>query len=115
VTSVSPGINCGADCTESYPDNSVVTPTAHPGLKSYLVSWSGGCVSIGALTAQVTMDTDKTCTATFGYPVGGVVLPVDRLGLVALRPGSGQAPWMGLVALAGLAALGVVVVRRRRR
>ena len=52
------------------------------------------------------MDADKTCIATFGYPVGGIVVPVDRLGLVA--------PWMGLAALAGLAASGVVAVRRRR-
>ena len=52
------------------------------------------------------MDANKTCTATFGYPVGGIVVPVDKAGLVG--------PWVGLVALAGLAALGVVVVRRRR-
>ena len=42
----------------------------------------------------------------FPEPVGGIVVPVDRLGLVA--------PWLGLVALAGLAALGVVLVRRRK-
>ena len=47
------------------------------------------------------MDADKTCIATFGYPVGGIVVPVNKVGLVA--------PWMGLVGLAGLAALGVVV------
>jgi hypothetical protein len=51
------------------------------------------------------MDGDKTCTATFGYPVGGVVVPVNRVGLAA--------PWMGLVALASLVALGIVVARRR--
>jgi len=39
-------------------------------------------------------------------PVGGIVVPVNRLGLVA--------PWLGLVALAGLAGLGVVLVRRRK-
>jgi hypothetical protein len=42
----------------------------------------------------------------FPEPVGGIVVPVNKLRLVA--------PWMGLVALAGLAALGVVVVRRRK-
>jgi hypothetical protein len=105
VTSDPVGINCGADCTEVYDIDTLVTLTAYPGVKSYLVSWSEDCVSTGALTAQVTMDDDKTCTATFGYPVGGIVVPVDKLGLVL--------PWMGLVGLAGLAALGVVVVRRR--
>jgi uncharacterized delta-60 repeat protein len=39
-------------------------------------------------------------------PVGGIVVPVSKLGLVA--------PWLGLVALASLAALGVVLVRRRK-
>jgi len=39
-------------------------------------------------------------------PVGGIVVPVDRLGLVA--------PWLGLAALISLAALTVAVVRRRR-
>jgi hypothetical protein len=29
------------------------------------------------------MDSDKTCIATFSYPVGGVVMPVDKLGLAA--------------------------------
>jgi hypothetical protein len=52
------------------------------------------------------MDADKTCTATFGYPVGGFVVPVDRLGLVA--------PWMGLAALA-VVAVAAVVVRKRQK
>ena len=64
------------------------------------------------------MDAHKTCTAIFGYPVGGIVMPVDRLGLAALRlvseATSGQAPWVGMVGLAAVAALGVVLVRRRR-
>jgi hypothetical protein len=105
VTSAPGGIFCGDDCTESYPDNTVVTLTAYPGVKSYFVGWSDDCSGTDP-TAQVTMDADKTCTATFGYPVGGIVVPVNRLGLLA--------PWMGLVGLAGLAALGVVVVTRRK-
>jgi len=46
-------------------------------------------------------------------PVGGVIVPVNRLELLALRLRSGRAPWMGMVTLAGLAALGVALVRRR--
>jgi hypothetical protein len=106
VTSDPAGINCGADCTEDYLKDTVVTLTAHPGVKSYLASWSGDCVSTGALTAQVTMDADKTCTAAFSYPVGGIVVPVDKVGLLA--------PGVRLAVLAGLAVLGVVLVRRRR-
>ena len=97
------GINCGADCTETYDGGTVATLTARPGVKSYLASWSGDCSGTG-LTTTVTMDADKTCTAPFGYPV--VVVPVNKLGLVS--------PWMGLVGLASLAALTVALVRRRR-
>jgi hypothetical protein len=39
-------------------------------------------------------------------PVGGIAVAVDKLGLLV--------PWLGLMALAGLAALGVVVLRRRK-
>jgi len=54
-------------------------------------------------------------------PVGGFILavvPVSKLELLALRPVSeaalGQAAWMGLVGLAGLAAVRVALVRKRR-
>ncbi len=99
------GIYCGADCTETYYTGTVITLTAHPGLESYFVSWSGDC-SGTERTTQVTMDGDKTCTATFGYPVGGLIVPVSKLELVS--------PWMGLVIFAGLAGLGVTLARRRR-
>ena len=102
VTSDPAGIHCGADCMEDYAADTVVTLTAHPGVQSYLVNWSGDCSGTGP-TTEVTMDADKTCTAIFGYPVGGIVVPVNKLGLLA--------PWVGL---AGLAGLGVVLVRRRK-
>ena len=105
VTSDPAGINCGADCTEDYVKYTDVTLTAHPGVKSYLASWGGDCTGSG-ITAQVTMDSDKTCTAAFGYPVGGIVVPVNKVGLLS--------PWLGLAALAGLAALGVALVRSHR-
>jgi hypothetical protein len=40
-------------------------------------------------------------------PVGGVIVPLNKLELLA--------PWLGLVALGGLATLGVVLVRSRRK
>jgi hypothetical protein len=52
------------------------------------------------------MDADKTCIAAFGYPVGGIVAPVNKLELLA--------PWLWLAVLALLAALTVALVRRRR-
>jgi len=45
-------------------------------------------------------------TITSGYPVGGIAVPVNKLGLLA--------PWLGLAALASFATLGVALVRRRR-
>ena len=103
VTSDPPGIFCGADCTGNYAG--VVTLTAHPGAKSYLVEWSGDCSGTELTTTVDMACADKTCTATFGYPVGGIVAPVNKLGLVA--------PWMGLASLMGVAA-GAVAIRRRR-
>ncbi len=101
VTSSPAGIHCGADCAGEFSGYTTVTLAAYPGVKSYFVGWGGDCDANG----QVTMDADKTCTVTFGYPVGGIVVPVDKLGLVA--------PWMGLAALA--AVVGVLLLQARRR
>jgi hypothetical protein len=60
----------------------------------------GTCTIIGAYGEN------RTCTATFGLPVGGIAVPVNKLGLVA--------PWLGLAALASLAALTIALLRRRR-
>ena len=58
--------------------------------------------------------TQTRCPPPHGAPAGGVMVPVNKLGLLALRLRSGQAPRMGLAALASLAALTVALVRRRR-
>ena len=56
---------------------------------------------------RYTLDGDKTCIAAFGYPVGGIVVPVNKLKLLA--------PWLWLAVLAFLvAALAVVLIRRRK-
>ena len=105
VTSDPAGINCGTDCTEDYALGTVVTLTARPGVKSYFVGWSGDCAGTEN-TTQVTMDADKTCTAAFGYPIGGVIVPVNKLKLLS--------PWVGLAALISLAGLTVALIRRRK-
>ena len=46
-------------------------------------------------------------------PVGGIIVPANKLGLVAPWLGL-VAPWMELAALASLAVLTVLLVRRRR-
>ncbi len=102
VTSDPAGIFCGDDCASNYFEGTHVTLTAYPGVKSYFVGWGGDCDADG----QVTMDTDKSCIATFGYPVGGIVVPVDRLGLVA--------PWIGLAAVVMVGAVAALLIRRWR-
>lgn len=65
VTSAPAGIDCGVDCSESYPHGTVVTLTATPdAATSSFAGWSGGgCSGVGPCLA--TMDADKAVTAMF--------------------------------------------------
>jgi hypothetical protein len=63
--------------------------------------------------ATIYLNPGETVTCTFTnalkppmIPIGGIIVPVNTVELLA--------PWLGLAALASLAALTVVVVRRRR-
>jgi hypothetical protein len=64
VTSSPAGISCGADCSEAYNPNTVVTLTATPPANSVFSSWSGACAGQGNPCA-ITMDSIKTATAVF--------------------------------------------------
>ena len=76
VTSAPAGINCGADCTEAYPYNTVVVLTATPAAGSVFAGWSGNAdCSNGA----VRLNAAKTCTATFN-PVPPQTLTVTKAG-----------------------------------
>lgn len=61
VTSVPAGIDCGADCSESYPAQTVVSLTATPAAGSLLGGFSG-CVGV---PCAVTMNISRTVTVTF--------------------------------------------------
>ncbi|OGP72780.1 MAG: hypothetical protein A2V86_08735 [Deltaproteobacteria bacterium RBG_16_49_23] len=64
VTSSPAGINCGGDCTEIYSLGTVVTLTPSSNANSYFAGWSGsGCSGTG--NCVITMNADKTVTATF--------------------------------------------------
>ena len=128
VTSDDGEINCGAVCEATYgvtdsgklmTDNNhaVVTLTATPDGGSVFTRWGEDCGCTGNPRSRVGFDPgtgpcnvpmgeDRTCTANFGLPVGGIAVPVNKLGLLA--------PWMGLAALASFAALTVELVRRRK-
>ena len=64
VTSDIIGIDCGADCDETYDENTFVTLTAAPDSNSIFTGWSGGgCSSTDP--CALTVDAGKAVTATF--------------------------------------------------
>lgn len=65
VTSIPSGIQCGADCTENYLENTMITLTAAPSSNSTFTGWSGGGCS-GSGPCTVTMANATNVTATFG-------------------------------------------------
>jgi hypothetical protein len=65
VTSSPAGINCGATCTGTYTDGTLVTLTASADPSSTFAGWSGACTGSGPCT--ITMDGNKATTATFNF------------------------------------------------
>ena len=97
LTSSPAGINCGGECSASYPANSVVTLAATPAPGSTFAGWTGACSGAGPCT--VTMDASRSVNAAFelGPPTGGGdALPpsISRLRLVpaAFRAARSGAP-----------------------
>jgi hypothetical protein len=99
VTSTPAGINCGADCSEAYEEGTYVALAAAPAAGSTFAGWGGACDAEGG----VTVDADKTCTATFTAAAPPPVVPEAS---TLLLLGSGAA---GLASYAGLQ------LRARRR
>lgn len=64
VTSSPAGIDCGSDCTQSYPQVANVTLSATALPNARFDGWGGACAGTAPSTI-VTMDDNKTCTATF--------------------------------------------------
>jgi hypothetical protein len=67
VASAPAGINCGADCSESYPYRTSVTLNAAASGASTFAGWSGACTDVG--TCFVSMTDARSVTATFNAPV----------------------------------------------
>lgn len=86
------GIACGADCTETLSQNTVVQLIAAPSAGSTFVAWTGaGCSGTG--TCSVTMDAAKTVNAQF------VLIPAATFLLTATKSGTGS----GTVSATGIA------------
>jgi hypothetical protein len=63
VTSMPAGINCSADCNNTYIYNTAVTLVANPAPGSVFNGWSGACSGTG--TCSVTMSQARFVRATF--------------------------------------------------
>ena len=77
VSSSPAGINCGTDCTETYPAGTTVTLTAAPINGSSFAGWTGGGCT-GTASCTVTLTADTTITARFDRPTFS--LTVSRSG-----------------------------------
>jgi len=74
VTSTPAGINCGADCSETFTIDTSVTLTATPAADSTFAGFSGDA---DCSDGVVTMNADRTCTATFN--LSGVTFSIADL------------------------------------
>jgi hypothetical protein len=78
ITSSPAGINCGSDCSEAYNEGTNVTLTATASAGSTFAGWSGACSGTGE--CSVTMNAEKTVTATFNQQVQQYTLTVTKSG-----------------------------------
>ena len=69
VTSAPAGIACGADCSEVYALNMIVTLTATPAAGFAFSAWSGDA---DCSDGSVTMSAARACTATFTATTGSL-------------------------------------------
>lgn len=60
------GINCGDKCSEKFTYNTQISITATPDLNSEFVGWEGDCTFCASnQLCELTINTDKDCTAVF--------------------------------------------------
>jgi hypothetical protein len=69
VTSSPAGINCGADCSETYPGSTVVTLFTLPASGYEFDHWTGACTGRND-TCTLTMSANRTTTAVFRFTGG---------------------------------------------
>ena len=90
VNSTPFGITCGGYCAADFPHGTQVTLTPEPFAGYRFAGWSGAC-TITSGSCVVTMDADKSVTASF-VPGGTVTCatPRPRVGVQTARNGDGR-------------------------
>jgi len=83
IISVPAGINCGTDCSETYPQNTTVTLTAEPDNKSQFFGWGGDCDASG----NVSMVSKRSCNAHFTLIKYGLQITTEGNGQVNFNNG----------------------------
>ena len=82
VSSTPAGLSCGATCSASYNPGTSVTLVPSPAAGSGFVGWSGDA---DCGDGVVTLDGDKSCTASFGL-VATLASPIDSVTVPTLLP-----------------------------
>jgi hypothetical protein len=106
VTSSPAGIDCGADCSESYLFGTTVNLTPSASAGSQFTGWSGHCVGVGP--CAVTMDAARSVTANF--TAGGFNLDfytVAPCRVFDTRTGAGAIPSGSMVVFPVAGACGI--------
>ncbi len=99
VTSSPSGINFGADCCEPYNSGTIVTLTATAAAGSSFTSWAG-CDSTSGNQCTLTINANRTVTATFGIPTcpasgNNVALSPSSIDVTQTSTASAPAGWSG--------------------
>ncbi|CAK0748661.1 exported hypothetical protein [Gammaproteobacteria bacterium] len=86
VSSNPAGINCGVDCSENYTSGTTAILTATAASGSRFDGWSGGDNCLGTGTCAITMNAEKSVTATFNPVTYSLLVLKSGKGMVTSNP-----------------------------